>query len=72
MNYAILIKTTNVNVSSYNWYCGTSGNTPWESANLEEALKIYQTLLATYASGNLSLVQIVPVSIAVKYPSNED
>ena len=65
MNYRILIRTVNVNVASLNWYTGAAGNTPWESDNEQEALQKYQELLSTNSSGNLALVQVVPVNISV-------
>jgi hypothetical protein len=65
MNYRILIKTVNVNVASLKWFTGPSGNNPWETESEQEALEKYQELLNSNPSGNLTLVQIVPVNISV-------
>jgi hypothetical protein len=65
MKYRILIKTVNVNVDSLNWFTGSSRATPWETDVEEEALQKYQELLNTNPSGNLTLIQVVPVNIAV-------
>jgi len=65
MKYRILIKTVNVNVASLNWFTGSAGNAPWETEDEQEALQKYQELLNAHPSGNLALVQVVPVSIEV-------
>lgn len=70
MKYRILIKTINVNVSNLNWYTGSAGKDPWETENEQEALTKYQELLKANAAGNLSLVQVVPVSIEVTAPAD--
>jgi hypothetical protein len=41
------------------------GLPPWETNVEEETLQKYQELLNTNPSGNLTLVQVVPVNIAV-------
>jgi hypothetical protein len=65
MKYRILIKSVNVNVASLNWFTGSAGNIPWETDEEQEALQKYQELLNGNPSGNLTLVQVVPVNIAV-------
>jgi hypothetical protein len=65
MKYRILIKSVNVNVASLNWFTGSAGNAPWETEDEPEALSKYQELLASHPSGNLTLVQAIPVDIAV-------
>jgi hypothetical protein len=65
MKYRILIKKVNINVDYLNWFTGPSGNTPWETESEQEALEKYQELLNANPSGNLTLVQIVPVNISV-------
>jgi hypothetical protein len=65
MKYRILIKTVNVNVASLNWFTGSSGNTPWETEDEQEALTKYKELLTANPSGNLTLVQVVPMDTEV-------
>jgi hypothetical protein len=65
MKYRILIKSVNINVASLNWFTGSSGNAPWETEVEQDALTKYQELLTANPSGNLTLVRVVPVSIAV-------
>ena len=65
MKYRILIRSVNVNVASFNWFTGSAGSAPWETDVLQDALQKYQELLNANPSGGLTLVQVVPVNIAV-------
>jgi hypothetical protein len=65
MKYRILIKSVNTNVVSFNWFAGSTGNAPWETEDEQEALIKYQELLVSNSSGSLTLLQVVPVGIAV-------
>jgi hypothetical protein len=65
MKYRILIKTVNVNVASLNWFNGPAGNTPWETDAENEALQKYQELLNAHPANHLTLVQMIPVNVAV-------
>jgi hypothetical protein len=65
MKYRVLIKSVNVNAASLNWFTGSAGNAPWETDAEQEALQKYQELLNVHPAGSLTLVQVIPVNIAV-------
>ena len=63
MKYRILTRNVNINVISFNWL--SVGRNPWETEDRQEALGKYRELLDTHSSGDLTLVRVVPVNIAV-------
>lgn len=70
MKYRILIRTVNINVVSHNWLL--TGVNPWETEDKQEALDKYQDLLDSYSSGDLTLIQVVPVNITLSTDTMPD
>ena len=70
MKYRILIRNVNINIISFNWLL--VGKNPWETDDKQEAVDKFQELLDIYSSGDLTLVQVVPVSIVVTTEESDE
>ena len=68
MKYRILIRTVNVNIFNFNWYIDENleEKLPWETEDERVALRKYRKLLNRYSAEDLTLLQVVSVSIHVK------